>query len=255
MNASKLEGFSFPLAPLSEQRCIVEEIEKQFTRLDAGVAALRRVQASLKRYRAAVLKAACEGRLVPTEAELARKEGRAFETGADLLGGILKERRVNWRGAGPYKEPGVALSQNLPQLPSGWAWASMRQVGEVQLGRQRAPQHHAGDNMRPYLRVANVYEARIDTTDVKWMNFTPEEFPKYRLLHGDILLNEGQTPELVGRPAMFRDEISECCYHKTLLRFRAYKGVMPSFALTVFRAYMHNQRFTRAASVLPRKFA
>jgi type I restriction enzyme S subunit len=48
----------------------VGEIEKQFTRLEAGVAALRRVQANLKRYRAAVLKAACEGKLVPTEAEL-----------------------------------------------------------------------------------------------------------------------------------------------------------------------------------------
>ena len=51
-----------------EQRRIVAEIEKQFTRLDEGVTALRRVKANLKRYRAAVLKAACEGRLVPTEA-------------------------------------------------------------------------------------------------------------------------------------------------------------------------------------------
>ncbi len=58
------------------------EIEKQFTRLEAGVAALRRVQANLKRYRAAVLKAACEGRLVPTEAELAKKvQTAAYETG------------------------------------------------------------------------------------------------------------------------------------------------------------------------------
>ena len=56
----------------TEQRRIVAEIEKQFTRLEAGVAALRRVQANLKRYRAAVLKAACEGKLVPTEAELAK---------------------------------------------------------------------------------------------------------------------------------------------------------------------------------------
>ncbi len=54
----------FPIAPLAEQRRIVAEIEKQFTRLDAGTAALRRVQANLKRYRAAVLKAACEGKLV-----------------------------------------------------------------------------------------------------------------------------------------------------------------------------------------------
>ena len=44
--------------PLSEQRRIVAEIEQQFTRLDAGVAALRRTQANLKRYRAAVLKTA-----------------------------------------------------------------------------------------------------------------------------------------------------------------------------------------------------
>ena len=63
------------LVPLEdEQRQIVAEIEKQFTRLEAGVAALRRVQANLKRYRAAVLKAACEGSLVPTEAELAKRK-------------------------------------------------------------------------------------------------------------------------------------------------------------------------------------
>jgi type I restriction enzyme S subunit len=75
----------------------VAEIEKQFTRLEAGVAALRRVQANLKPYRAAVLKAACEGRLVPTEAALARsprstKHGPpAYETGEALLARILTE--------------------------------------------------------------------------------------------------------------------------------------------------------------------
>ena len=240
---------------LSEQRRIVAEIEKQFTRLEVGVAALRRVQANLKRYRAAVLKAACEGRLVLTEAEFQKPEARGqkskvkFETGEQLLARILVERRQNWQGRGKYKEPTVIDAANLPPLPGGWSWASMRQVGEVQLGRQRAPQHHHGDNMRPYLRVANVFEARIDTSDVKEMNFTPIEFERYRLRHGDILLNEGQTPELVGRPAMFRDEVAECCYQKTLLRFRAYDGVLPQFALTVFRAYMHNQRFTSAASI------
>ena len=43
-----------------------------------------------------MLKAACEGRLVPTEAELARKEGRSYETGEQLLARILKERRAKW---------------------------------------------------------------------------------------------------------------------------------------------------------------
>jgi len=73
--------FQIPVAPLPEQRRIVAEIEKQFTRLEAGVAALRRVQANLKRYRAAVLKAACEGRLVPTEAAWPQKQiATAIET-------------------------------------------------------------------------------------------------------------------------------------------------------------------------------
>ena len=124
-------------APLPEQRRIVAEIEKQFTRLEAGVAALRRVQANLKRYRAAVLKAACEGRLVPTEAELAKvrvqsgsgvpplkqsRDGSAtlsatFETGEALLARILAERRKNWTGRGKYKEPAAPDTTNFRRSP------------------------------------------------------------------------------------------------------------------------------------------
>ncbi|MEX2163176.1 MAG: restriction endonuclease subunit S [Sulfuricaulis sp.] len=68
------------VAPLDQQKRIVAEIEKQFSRLDEAVANLKRVKANLKRYKAAVLKAAVEGRLVETEAELARKEGRSLPT-------------------------------------------------------------------------------------------------------------------------------------------------------------------------------
>ena len=60
-----LGHFQFPFHPSPNSG----GLWRRLTRLEAGVAALRRVQANLKRYRAAVLKAACEGRLVPTEAE------------------------------------------------------------------------------------------------------------------------------------------------------------------------------------------
>ena len=96
------------LPSLDEQRRIVAEIEKQFTRLEAGVAALRRVQANLKRYRAAVLKAACEGKLVPTEAELHRQlktKSSKLETGAELLARILAERRKTGLAAANTKNP------------------------------------------------------------------------------------------------------------------------------------------------------
>jgi len=103
--------------------------------------------------------------------------------------------------------------------------------------------------MRPYLRVANVLEDRLDLTDVKQMNFTPEEFKTFALKPGDILLNEGQAPDLLGRPAMYRGEIEGCCFQKTLLRFRASQLVDQNFALLVFRHYMHSGRFKRESRI------
>jgi type I restriction enzyme S subunit len=97
-----------------------------------------------------------------------------------------------------------------------WTTVPVEKAGEVQLGRQRAPQYQTGQHTRPYLRVANVFEDRIDTSDVLSMDFDPADFQAYRLLYGDILLTEGQSTELVGRPAMWRDEVENCCFQNTL---------------------------------------
>jgi type I restriction enzyme S subunit len=72
VSLARFKSIRYRLAPLNEQHRIVAAIESYLTRLDDAVATLERVQRNLKRYRAAVLKAAVEGRLVPTEAELAR---------------------------------------------------------------------------------------------------------------------------------------------------------------------------------------
>src|SRR5438876_210425 len=58
--------------------------------------AFERVRRNLKRYRAAILEAAVGGRLVPTEAELARAKGRTYEPASELLQRILAERRRRW---------------------------------------------------------------------------------------------------------------------------------------------------------------
>lgn len=101
--------------------------------------------------------------------------------------------------------------------------------------------------MRPYLRVANVFDARVDLSDVMEMNFTPHEYEVYQLRPGDILLNEGQSLEWVGRAAMYRGEPKGSCFQNTLIRFRASPAVLPEFALIVFRHYLYSQRFRRVA--------
>jgi type I restriction enzyme S subunit len=144
----------------------------------------------------------------------------------------------------------AVLRRIVPEpLPSHWRLSVVDDVGVAGLGRQRAPQFHTGDQMRPYLRVANVLEDRLDLTDVMEMDFPGDQAVRYRLEPGDILLNEGQAPEFVGRPAMFRGEIDDLCFSKTLLRFRAGPGVESEFALLVFLSYLHSGRFRREARI------
>lgn len=102
--------------------------------------------------------------------------------------------------------------------------------------------------MRPYLRVANVFEDRIDTTDLKEMDFT-DVFDRYRLAPGDVLLNEGQSPELLGRPAIYRGHPADVAFTNTLLRFRAGPKITPEWALLVFRQHMHSGRFAQEARI------
>jgi type I restriction enzyme S subunit len=123
-----LEQSEIPLPDIGEQRRIVAEIEKQFSRLDEAVAGLQHVKANLKRYKAAILNAAVEGRLVPTEADLARREGRNYETGAQLLHRILETRRSQWQGKGKYKEPAAPDTTDLPELPEGWVMSNGAQL-------------------------------------------------------------------------------------------------------------------------------
>jgi type I restriction enzyme S subunit len=160
-----IRAFEVDPPSIGEQRRIVAEIEKQFSRLDEAVAGLRRVKANLKRYKAAVLKAAVEGRLVPTEADLARREGHSYETGAQLLQRILETRRSQWQGKGKYKEPDAPDTTDLPKLPDGWALASLGQCFHVAVGAtpsRKEPTYWDGDI--PWISSGEVQFGRISVT-------------------------------------------------------------------------------------------
>ena len=133
LSQSMMNKILIPVAPPERQEEIVAEIEKQFSRLDEAVANLKRVKTNLKRYKASVLKDAVEGRLVPTEAELARREGRSFETGEQLLQRILETRRNSWSGRGKFRTPD-APERDISELPEGWTWSSIDQLADVGTG-------------------------------------------------------------------------------------------------------------------------
>ncbi|MFZ9938518.1 MAG: N-6 DNA methylase, partial [Luteolibacter sp.] len=99
MKYDEVSQFRFGLPPTKEQQRILSVLEPTLAKIDEAEEALERVRRNLDRYRASVLKAACEGRLVPTEAELARQQGRDYEPASQMLQRILIARREAWEKA------------------------------------------------------------------------------------------------------------------------------------------------------------
>ena len=214
---SRVAKLPVAIAPLKEQRRIADKLDILMADVTDCRELLDRVSHTLKQLRKSIITDAVSGKLTQ-----------------------------DWR------EVMLGIEQsdfNNTILPHSWEWRSVREVGRVQLGRQRTPKYHFGHHMRPYLRVQNIFEDRIDLSDVMEMDFPPEDFEKYQLAYGDILLNEGQSPEFLGRPAMYKDDFPGVCFTNTLIRFRAFDIVDRDFALLVFRHYMHSGRFSQECKI------
>jgi type I restriction enzyme S subunit len=223
VNARILARLRVPLAPLPEQNRIVAEIEKQFSRLDAGVAALKRAQSNLKRYRAAVLQAARTGRLVPTEAELARAERRDYETAEQFLARIRAERydrrqasqaaRMRTR-SDSYRHDGAEIacsglpnsdSANTGTLPEGWIWTNLAELKEFSLYGPRFSSDMYSTTGRLVLRTSDISDSgRVNLETTPRMPLVDSEFQRYKVEQGDLLITRSGS---IGTVALFNDSV------------------------------------------------
>ncbi|MDD4024998.1 MAG: restriction endonuclease subunit S [Kiritimatiellae bacterium] len=240
ISRGNLATIPLPVPPLPEQRRIVAEIEKQFSRLEEGVGALRRVQANLKRYRAAVLKAACEGRLVPTEAELQRSEvrgrrsGGKFETGEELLARILDERRKNWQGRGKYKEPAAPDTSKLEKLPEGWAWGNVAQLAASEqnsitdgpFGSNLKTEHYMDSGPR-VIRLQNIGNGVYVDEEAHISQAHFERLQKHRVFANDVVIaGFGEDPP---RSCIIPETLGPAIVKADCIRFKPHNSVMPRY--------------------------
>jgi type I restriction enzyme S subunit len=206
-----IRSLEIPLPPLPEQRRIVAEIEQQFTRLDSGIAALRRVQANLKRYRAAVLKAACEGRLVPTENE-------RFES------------------SDSYGPPS--------QLPKGWRWTAPAEICDqvVDCHNKTAPYTHSGI---PLVRTTNIRGGKIDMSETRFVTQSNYEFWSRRCIPkpGDVIFTR-EAP--MGEAGIIPDGVTLCMGQRMML-LRASPKILNRYLLTALIAPGLISHITRTA--------
>ena len=194
------------------------------------MAALKRVQANLKRYRAAVLKAACEGHLVPSEAGLARKEGRTHETGEQLLARILTERRRKWQGRGKYKEPATPDTANLPPLPQGWTWATVEQLAAIEpnaitdgpFGSNLKTEHYTPFGPR-VIRLQNIGEGFFTDEKAHISDAHFARLQKHRVYANDIVIaGMGENPP---RTCLIPPSLGPAIVKADCIRFKTHENI------------------------------
>ena len=225
VNATKLKAIPVPVPPEREQTRIVAKIEELFSELDRGIESLETAREQLKVYRQAVLKHAFEGKLT---AQWRAENKDKLEKPEQLLARIKQERAAHyerqlrewkaavktWEAEGkkgkkpikPKKPPETTdiprdVSANLPGLPESWVWGKLEWLTYgVQYGTA-AKSAKAGTV--PVLRMGNIQNAKFDWADLVYTS-DDDEITEYLLYDGDVLFNRTNSPELVGKTAIYR---------------------------------------------------
>lgn len=175
---------SVPIAvpPSAEQERIVAAIEEQFSRLDVGMAALERVRRNLKRMRAAVLRAATLGMLVPHDPSDPSAESWLMASG---------------------KPAGVG-TQDGPKFLAGWAFTT---IGSLKTWSLYGPRFSSDDYVvegTPVLRTTDITDTgRILVGQAPKLALARDELEKYRVHVGDVLITRTGS---IGTVAYISDE-------------------------------------------------
>lgn len=79
----------------------------------------------------------------------------------------------------------------------------------------------------PVLRMGNIQKGRLDWKDLVFTS-NESEITKYRLRNGDVLFNRTNTPELVGKTAVYHGE-REAIFAGYLIRVRCREELLPDY--------------------------
>lgn len=218
-----------PLPPLPEQRRIVARIEELFSRLDAGVAALRHAKAQLQRYRQSVLAAAVTGQLT----QAWREQHPDTDPAEELLKRILEQRREQWDGRGKYSEAASPkpLAFDLPS--SSWASVSIDQLAvDTTIGLVRAAVlQNSNEEGFAYLKMDKIdMNGRVNLDGLVYVDATKDEVARFSLRKGDVLFNTRNSVELVGKTGHVASEpVTPLVFNNNLMRLRFVGSALPAF--------------------------
>lgn len=234
INQGFARGTIVPLAPLAEQKRIVAKVEELLPRVNAARERLARVPAILKRFRQAVLAAACEGRLT----EEWRKTALNSESAAALLNRLLTVRRSQW--AAPrqrrYPDPSAPAASLFDSLPEGWVEATVSQLAWLDVGPAFKSSEFAGSGVR-LLRGENVEPGRLRWHDTKyWPSDRVEDYERFLVKSGQVILALDRPIISAGlKIAKVRPEDLPCLLVQRVMRFRVVDAALSDYLFVCLR--------------------
>ena len=144
----------------------------------------------------------------------------AFERRIGALEGMLGKLRLAEQ----------ALSAEALLLGGEWDEVPLRTVASVAAGVTLGSEPVGEGTVElPYLRVANVLDGSIDSTDVKQVRILRAQYERYALKKGDLLLTEGGDLDKLGRGAVWDGRIEPCLHQNHVFRVRCGERLSSDF--------------------------
>ena len=250
ISGKRVAQIPIPVAPLAEQRRIVERLEELLSDLDAGVAALTRARAKLRQYRAAVLRAAVSGDLT-AEWRAAHPD---CEPAPALLSRILAERRAKWEQAqeakfaaagktppkgwqAKYAEPTGADAGALPPLPAGWKWVGMDALvcGGLQNGAYY-PQQMYGEGT-PIIRIDDYQNlSSRSSAELQRVKCPDDDVTRYEVCVGNLLINRVNSPSHLGKCLLIESRNTPAIFESNMMRVQLTDTVIAGYVRDYLRS-------------------
>lgn len=233
-----LKNFEFELPPIETQREIVGLVSQLQKQMELTSDRLSTIPALLKKFRQAVLAAACSGQLT---ADWRETQGAL----TDIDGFIADLEKARFlTGA---KIPKNAQSEPVPvfELPASWRWVSLRTLVELKGGVTKGEKRRVGQELIsvPYLRVANVQRGFLDLNEIKFIDATPKELEELRLQPNDLLFNEGGDRDKLGRGWVWEGQIDNCIHQNHVFRGRLFDHRVPAKLVSLYGNSIGAQHF------------
>ena len=216
---------AIPLAPLAEQRRIVAKLEKLLRQVDVCHQRLEEMPTLLKRFRQSVLAAACSGRLTADW----RKENPTDET-AETIVGAIRQRREAEAKTDAQKEKlreifSVSEGNDSKELAENWRFVALNKLCSSFNYGTSAKSQPSGKI--PVLRMGNIQDGEIDWSDLVYTS-NANEIESYSLRPNTVLFNRANSPELVGKTAIYRGE-QPAIFAGYLIRINPFKELDPEY--------------------------